>query len=138
MNDKLKTWLGIGIPGLAVLIAMYGKPFLEVMASVPALAAAWSSQLPLGLGSVFLALAVSMAAWAYAIHWLPDTKDGQRPQFAAATIAVLVAIAVTVAQQWGGKPSAVLNAVWMGFTAGVVAPWLANGIRSLLVSVQKP
>lgn len=136
MNEKFKTAFGVGIAGLFVLIAMYGKSIVDVGMAIPALAIAWSAQLPLGVWSVLLAFVTSMAAWAFSIHWLPDTRDGQRPQFAAATIAVLVGIAVTVGQQWG-RPGAVLSATWMGFTAGVAAPWVANGIRSILAS-RKP
>ena len=117
-----------------VLWATYGKPFTDALGGIPALASAWSSQLPFGVGSVIFVLLVSMATWAWCIRWLPDTKDKQRPQFASASIAIAVAIMVTVGQQWGGDPGSILNAVWLGFTAGVAAPWLANGLRSLWVS----
>lgn len=133
-GGKLKVIFAVLAP-FVVLWATYGKQFTDALASVPSLAKAWSSQLPFGVGSVMFGLIVSMAAWAFCIHWLPDTKDRQRPQFAAASIAIAVAVMVTVGQQWGGSPGAILNAVWLGFTAGVAAPWLANGLRSLWVSM---
>lgn len=133
-GGKLKVIFAVLGP-FVVLWATYGKQFTDALAAIPDLAQAISSKLPLGFGSVLLGLIVSMAAWAFCIHWLPDTKDRQRPQFAAATIAIAVAIAVTVGQQWGGSTGSILNAVWLGFTAGVAAPWLANGIRSLWVSL---
>lgn len=137
MNDRLKTMFGVGFAGFIALFALHGKAFVEALMGLPALVQAWSVALPMGVWSVLLALVVSMGVWAFCLHWLPDTKDGRRANFGAETMAILVAIAVTVGQQWSGNRGQLLSAIWMGMAAGFAAPYLAKCIRSLVGLTKK-
>lgn len=134
VNDKLKGLFGIGVAGFIALFALHGKAFLDALAGFPTLVQAWASGLPLGLWSALLALSVAMGVWGYVLHWLPVSKCGKPPEFAASTSALLVALAVMLGQEWvGGRKSAsgLLTALWMGAMVGFLAPWLGQGIRSL-------
>lgn len=131
MNEKIKALTGVGLGGLFVLFAMHGKAFLDALLGFPTLIRAYSSVLPLGVWSSVLALVVAMGAWGFALHWLPRTKQGKAPHLAAETIALCVAVAVTVGQQWAGKPGDLLLALWMGVAAGFLAPYLGKCIAKV-------
>lgn len=137
MNDRIKALTGLTFGGLLVLLAANGKALIEAAASVPALIQAWSSVLPLGVWSTLLACFVAMGAWGFCLHWLPNTKDGRRPHFAAETMALAVAVGVTVGQKWGAPRGELLMAIWMGLAAGFSAPYLGKAIASL-VAPSKP
>lgn len=127
MNDtKIKTLTVTGLLGVIVAFATYGKPLADALMGFVPFLKALSSTLPFGVWSAILALLVAMGAWAYALHWLPRAKDGKEPHLAAETIALVVAIAVTVAQQWGGNSGDILLAIDMGAVAGFLAPYIGK------------
>ena len=137
MNEKLKSTILVAT-ALCGLMAVIGRDALPLLMALPKLASAWSAGLPFGLWSVAFALMVSICAWGFSVHWLPDLADGSRPQFAAAVIAILVAVGVTMTQVMGQPIPVKINAAWMGLTAGITAPTVANLIRSLFVKAAAP
>jgi hypothetical protein len=133
MSDKFKSWFGISLAGMFVLIAANGTQFLEVLKALPGLASAWASGLPLGLWSMVLASAVGAVAYLIAEHALETSRSGRR---AAETIAILVVIGVAQAQLWvgGGSTAQRLNALWLGIVFGYLAPYVARRIAAVYTS----
>lgn len=129
MNDKIKALTGLSVGGFIALLALHGKALVDALMGFPLLVQAWSAALPMGVWSALLALALGLGAWSFCLHWLPNDHRGRRPELAAETMALLVAVAVTVLQQWGGTRGEVLTALWMGVAAGFLAPYLGKAIR---------
>jgi hypothetical protein len=78
-----------------------------------------------------------MAAWAFAIHYLPHDKNDKPAKFMADTVAIVIGILVVLSQSWGKPAGQVLNSMWIGLLAGLLAPYLANGLRALFTSTPK-
>lgn len=142
MNSKY-TWVitvATALGTLASALAMHGKGSLEALAGVPLLLQAWASGLPLGIWSFMLSLALSTLVWLTAIAKLPTSRDGHRPHFSADTLALIFALLVTVTQQWFAAASVghgrLLNAIWIGLIAGLLAPYIGQALRALFA--QKP
>ncbi|MDQ8050706.1 hypothetical protein [Luteibacter sp.] len=135
------TWLitlATAIGSIASALAMHGKASLEALAGVPVLLQAWASGLPLGIWSFLLSLALSTLVWSTAIVKLPASRDGRQPHFSADTLALILALLVTVTQQWfaGHGQGQLLSALWIGLIAGLLAPYLGRAARALFA--QKP
>lgn len=113
-------------------LASHGAGAIAALAGVPALLQAWAAGLPLGVWSSALALALATLAWVYAIRYLPVGKTGKAPFGYANVIALLVGLAVTVAQYRVAPvqtPGGLLNAVFLGLIAGGVAPQFGTLLR---------
>lgn len=127
----LATAIGTALSALA----MNGKAAIEALAGVPLLLQAWASGLPLGIWSFLLSLMIATLVWSTAIVKLPPARDGRRPHFSADTLALILALAVTVTQQWFAGASVgqgkLLSAVWIGLIAGLLAPYIGRGARAL-------
>lgn len=133
----LATAIGTALSALA----MNGKAAIEALAGVPLLLQAWASGLPLGIWSFLLSLMIATLVWSTAIVKLPPARDGRRPHFSADTLALILALLVTVTQQWfsGGAvlgQGKLLSAVWIGLIAGLLAPYIGRALRALFA--QKP
>lgn len=136
MNEKFKTWFGISLAGLFVLIAGNGIGFIESARAIPSLVSAWASEMPMGVWSVFVAWLVGMVVYLLAEHRLPDSLRSKR---AAETISILVTIGVALSQTWigGGSPAQRLSALWLGIIAGYLAPYVARRLQSVYISATK-
>lgn len=141
MNGK---WAWVATAGGVVAtvlsaLAMHGKGAIDALAGVPVLLQAWASGLPLGIWSFLLSLSLATLVWATAISKLPETRCGKQPHFSADTISLLVAVTVTVTQQFFaaeiGKGK-LLNALWLGLIAGLLAPYIGNAIRAVAASTK--
>lgn len=140
MNSKY-TWLitlATAIGSIASALAMHGKASIEALSAVPVLLQAWASGLPLGIWSFLLSLSLASLVWTTAIVKLPASPDGRRPHFSADTLALILALLVTVTQQWfaGVGKGQLLNAIWIGLIAGLLAPYLGRMARAMFA--QKP
>lgn len=129
LNDRVKSWTGVGVAALFLLIAGNGTAFLEVLRALPALVAAWGSDLPAGVWNITIAWLVGMVAYGLGQWWMPSTRAGRR---AAETGAILVTVGVLQLYLWGKHdPPARLNALWLGLIAGYAAPYFARRIGVL-------
>lgn len=141
MNGKWGWLVTIGGALATVLsaLALHGKGAIDALAGVPIMLQAWAAGLPLGVWSFMLSLWLATLVWAAAITRLPLARDGHRPHFSADTLALLVAVTVTLTQQWfaGHGQGQLLSAFWIGLIAGLLAPYLGKAIRALVAS-RKP
>jgi hypothetical protein len=118
-------------------IATNGEKTLAVLGGIPKLLSAWSSALPLGTGSVVLAVIFGTGLWLFLLPRLPRAADGGRAQLLDDNIAILVVMLLVLGQQLiGAAPNTtgkVLMAVILGGIGGFVACWLGRVIRSAWV-----
>lgn len=124
----------VGTAALAVLgaLASHGSKAIDALSGVPALLNAWASGLPLGVWSFGLASVLSVMAWVAAIRWLPVSACGKAPFGKANLLALLVGVAVTVAQQYVAperSAGGLLNALFLGLIAGGLAPQVGTLLR---------
>ena len=141
MNGKW-TWLltvGTAIGTVLSALALHGKGAIDALAGVPIMLQAWAAGLPLGVWSFLLSLWLATLVWAAAITRLPATRCGARPYFTADTLALLVAVTVTLTQQWfaGHGQGRLVNAFILGLIAGFMAPYIGKAIRAVVAS-RKP
>lgn len=134
--ESKRTWLitlATAIGTVLSAVAMHGKDALAALAGVPSLLQAWASGLPLGIWSFLLSLMIATLVWSTAIVKLPLSRDGRRPHFSADTLALLVALLVTMTQQYfdGVGHGKLLSALWIGLIAGLLAPYIGRGARAL-------
>lgn len=126
--------LGAVLASLMTALATNGEKTLAVLGGIPKLLAAWSSGLPLGTGSVFLAVVFGCGLWLFLLPRLPRTGEGGRAQLLDDNIVILVVTAVVMAQQLiGTAPNTtgrVLMALMLGGVGGFVACWLGRVVRS--------
>jgi hypothetical protein len=133
MNDKLKWLTGSSFVGLIAVFALYGKGFFEALSAFPTLVAAFASNLPGGLKSYFLSLAIAGLFYSFVRRWL-TCQHGARREFLSQLFALLLGIGITLAQQHAtGKTSApdLLQALLIGVLAGLSAPLTVQGLASL-------
>lgn len=133
MNDKLKGLTGVGFVGLLWAFATYGKGLVEVIAAFPTLMGAFASNLPGGLKSYFLSLAIAGLFYSFVRRWL-TCQHGARREFFSQLFALLLGVGVTLAQQHvTGKTTApdLLQALLIGVLAGLSAPLTVQGMASL-------
>ena len=133
MNEKLKWLTGSSFVGLFAVLAIYGKGFMDVLAAFPTLMAAFASNLPGGLKSYFLSLAIAGLFYSFVRRWL-TCHHGARREFLSQLFALLLGIGVTLAQQHvTGKTSApdLLQALLIGVLSGLSAPLCVQGMASL-------
>lgn len=117
---------------LLTALSSHGANALAALSGVPALLQAWASGLPLGLWSFFLAFVLATLVWVAAIRRLPVGSDGKAPFGQANVIALIVGLTVTVAQQYVSpvkSAGGLLNAVWIGLLAGLLAPHIGTILR---------
>jgi hypothetical protein len=129
--------LGAVLASLMTALATNGEKTLAVLGGVPKLLSAWSSALPLGTGSVVLAVVFGTCLWLFLLPRLPRAADGGRAQLLDDNIVILVVLLLVVSQQLiGSAPNTtgkVLMAVTLGGIGGFVACWLGRVIRSAWV-----
>lgn len=126
--------IGSAVGSILAAISMHGKAALDAAAGIPALLQAWASGLPFGAWSFGLALLLALLVWAVAIRSL-QSSSARTPHVAVDIIAFAVAEVVCLAQQWvqaDDRPGAVLNAIFLGAVAGLMAPFIGRAIRSLV------
>jgi hypothetical protein len=128
------TIITVGTAAGTVLAALasHGSDAIKALAGVPALLQAFSSGLPLGLWSFVLAFALATLVWVAAIRKLPMSNTGKAPFGKANLVALLVGLIVAVAQQYVAPhrtPGGLLNAVWLGALAGLLAPHVGTLLR---------
>ena len=141
MESGTKSTLITIATALATLfaaISMHGDGVLKALGGVPALMSAWSAQLPLGVGSFFLALTLSTLVWLVAIVKLKPGAMGRR-HLSADTIALCVAATVILSQQAlaARGVGAILNALFVAAVAGLLAPYIGKGLRAIFVRAPK-
>lgn len=134
--DSNRTWLitaGTALASILSALAMHGKAALGALAGVPALLQAWAAGLPLGIWSFLLSVSLGTLVWLTAIAKLPPARDGRRPHFSADTLCLILALLVTLTQQWfaGHGQGQLLSALWIGGIAGLLAPYLGRAARAL-------
>lgn len=123
--DKGKAMTAITVVGTALaMLSMHGKGAIEALAAMPTMLNAWAQQLPLGVTSFCLAMALSMLVWmgAHRAHFTG-------PRYNPDTIALCASLLVTTAQQWAsGRSNAasVLTAMILGLIAGLLVPYLCR------------
>lgn len=137
MDGKRFAWLlpvGTAIAAVLAALSAHGKAAVDALAGVPLLLQAWASGLPLGIWSFALALLLSVLVWAKVITLLPRTTAGRSAHFASDTVALLTALAVAVTQQTlaDGSPGGLVSALWIGLIAGLLAPYIGRGLRTIL------
>ncbi len=130
VNGRVQFLSWTTVAAAVVLVSTHGRAFLDALMGLPALVAAWSSQMPFGALSFLLSLGVAAGACAFLLRWLPACRNDASKHFAAETVTVLVAVVVSTVQQRGGTPGDLLTALWLGLLAGFSAPWLVRGIRA--------
>lgn len=128
------TIVAVGTAAGTVLAALssHGSDAIAALAGVPALLQAWASGLPLGLWSFALAFALATLVWVAAIRYLPVSETGKAPFGKANLLALMVGVAVCVAQQYvapARSAGGLLNAFWLGLLAGFIAPHAGTLLR---------
>ena len=132
MDRATNATLGAAALTALTALASHGEKAIAALSGVPALLQAWASGLPLGLWSFGLASVLSVMAWVAAIRWLPVGPSGKAPFGHANLIAMLVGVAVTVAQQYVAPErtaDGLLNALFLGLIAGGLAPQVGTLLR---------
>jgi hypothetical protein len=123
--DKGSILSAITVIGTALaMLAMHGKGAVEALAAVPTMLNAWAAQLPLGVTSFGLSVALSMLVW-LSLHRAKFTGQHYSPD----TVALCVATLAMIGQQWAAgitKPGAVLTALILGLIAGLLVPYLCR------------
>lgn len=137
--NKKATILTIGTVLVSIMgaVALHGEKLLAVMGGVPVMLQAWSSQMPLGVGSFTLALVLGVLLWLVAIVKLQPSPGARARHFSADTITLCAAILTTVGQQAMSDENsggALLNALLLGIVAGLLAPYLGRGLRAVFTS----
>lgn len=119
-------------------VAMNGEKALAALSGVPGLLQAWASELPLGAWSFALATALGTLAWLVLIVKLPKTDGGRAAHFSADTLVLCLALIVTLSQQAMASRAvgALLNAMWLGGVAGLLAPYIGRGLRAVFTRPQ--
>lgn len=133
MNEKLKWLTGSSLVGLIAVFSIYGKGLVDVLTAFPALVAAFASNLPGGLKSYFLSLAIAGLFYSFVRRWL-TCQHGARREFFSQLFALLLGVGVTIAQQHvTGKVAAsdLLQALLIGVLAGFSAPLTVQGLASV-------
>jgi hypothetical protein len=131
----LATLAGI-MTTLFAAIAANGEKTLAVLVGVPKLFSAWSSALPLGTGSAFMAGLFGVGLWLFLLPRLPRAKDGGRPQLMVDTIVIVVVLVLVLIQQVlaGGRGQGqLLMAFMVGGVDGFIAAYLGRAVRSAWV-----
>lgn len=127
-GDRFSKATGLSLAAfIALVVGLQWDSFFKALAGFPALVQAWSAGLPFGLWSFLLALAIGMGVWA-AIFLHPSVCS-RRPHSCADSAAVGTGLAVELTQQAVGgnaTPGAILNALWLGLLAGLLAMYLAR------------
>jgi hypothetical protein len=125
---------GIALSGVLAALATNGEKTLAVLGGVPKLLSAWSAALPLGTGSVVLAVIFGTGLWLFLLPRLPRAADGGRAQLLDDNIVILVVTLIVIGQQLiGAAPNTsgkLLLAFTLGGIGGFVACWLGRVIRS--------
>lgn len=133
MNDKLKWLTGTGFVGILFAFATYGEPLVRALSAFSIFIAAFASNLPGGLKSYFLSLAVAGLLYSFVRRWL-TCQHGARREFLSQLFALLVGIGITLAQQYVTKkvaPPDLLQALLIGVLAGFSAPLSVQGLASI-------
>ena len=136
MNGRLRAVSWATIAAAVTLVATHGEAFIAALMGLPRLVAAWSSQMPFGAMSFLLAVALAACACAFTLRWLPVCRNDASKHFVAETLAIVVAVAVSILQQPDNKPADFLTSLWLGLLAGFSAPWMVRGIRAALVGLK--
>ena len=136
MNGRLRIVSWATVAAAVTLVATHGEAFFDALLGFPRLIAAWSSQMPFGAASFLLALALSAASCAFTLRWLPACRNDASRHFVAETLAIVVAVTVSILQQPDNKPADFLTSLWLGLLAGFSAPWMVRGIRAALVGLK--
>lgn len=134
MNDKLKLLTGTGFIGLIWAFATYGKSLAEAVGAFVVLLGAFASNLPGGLKSYALSLAVAGLFYSFTRRWL-TCQHGARREFLSQLFALFVGIGVTLAQQYVTNkvaPPDLLQALLIGVLAGLSAPLCVQGLASFI------
>lgn len=132
--DKKAALAAIASAVVALVTALgtHGADAFKALAGLPVMLQAWASGLPLGLWSFAVALALSVLVWVACMRNLPVGRCGKAPFGYANLIALLVAVAITVAQQLLAdhrSPGALLNALIIGLIAGLASPHIGALLR---------
>ncbi len=136
MNGRLRAVSWATVAAAVTLVATHGEAFLAALMGFPRLVAAWSAQMPFGAASFLLALALSAASCAFTLRWLPVCRNDASKHFVAETLAIVVAVAVSILQQPDNQPADFLTSLWLGLLAGFSAPWMVRGLRAALTGLE--
>lgn len=140
MGDKFKSLTGLSLAAfIALIVGLQWDAFFKAMAGFPALVESLSSGLPFGFWSCLLSLALGMGVWGFV--YLHPSVCSARPHSCADSIAVIVGVAVNLAQQWAGgdgTPKGVLLALLLGLFAGFASMYLARLVWSFFAPPKDP
>jgi hypothetical protein len=135
-GDRFSKATGLSLAAfIALVVGLQWDSFFKALAGFPALVQAWSAGLPFGFWSFLLAVAIGMGVWGFL--YLHSSMCSSRPHSCADTAAVVTGLAVDLAQQvvsGNVTPGAMLNALWLGLFAGLLAMYLARLLWSLFSS----
>lgn len=134
---SLTVLVGV-LSSLFAALATNGEKTLAVLGGVPKLLAAWSSGLPLGTSSVFIAVMFGAGLWLFIIPRLPRMPDGSKAQLMADNIVIPVVTVLVLVQQFfmGPERGRLLMALMVGAVGGFVACWVGRIGRSMWVHIQ--
>ena len=99
MNEKMKWLTGTSVIGFIAVFALHGEAFIKALMALPALITAYSAGLPFGATSFLLSLALAALVFSMIRRHLVCRH---RREFLAELLALLVALAVTLTQQYFG------------------------------------
>lgn len=131
MNDQVKWLTGTSVVGFIAVFALHGEAFIKALMAFPALLQAYASGLPFGATSFLLSFAIAALVFSMARrNFICKT----RREFIAELLALMMALAVTLTQQYfGDVPSSnsrVLQATLLGLLAGLAAPFVVRGMMA--------
>lgn len=132
-ESKGKAAAGITITTLLAIVAAVGanlKGIAEGINGLWLVLLAFSEKAPLGLTSFLLALALAMLVlppWRFIVrrHFAAIEADAELRRFIAGSIALFVGTATMFAQLHS------LQGLLTGILAGLLAPWLLQGLQAL-------
>lgn len=131
MNEKVKWLTGTSVIGFIAVFALHGEAFLKALMAFPALLQAYSAGLPFGATSFLLSFAISALVFSTARR---NFSCKTRREFLAELLALVTALAVTLAQQYfgdiPGTTPKVLQATLLGLLAGLASPFVVRGMMA--------
>lgn len=134
MSPKsIRAFLASVGTGAIALIATHGKAFLEAVAAVPEVLAAWTKGTPVGAWAVLAGLLLPVLVMLTVERWVPETPGQERKRRALMELGG-IGVAVFVSFMLMPRVSGLL----IGLLCGLVAPWITRGVVSTARWIKKP
>lgn len=132
INSKILGATGVGGAALFIVLTANLKAFIEGVAAIPSMIQAFSSGMPLGAGSVAIAMVACPLIYHFLDKWMPNSKSN-RHSFLVEFMTLGSGVGITVAQQWGVvQGSKMIMPIILGAVAGLFSPLMVKGIKSFI------